>query len=92
MTEQQTQLKRVEANIAEHVRAFLASVGGVGTFRNHDLEAYVHERVPAGGESPLRIMRKMRANGEIICPCIGGKGLYRFDGFREPGLTQGVLF
>lgn len=85
MTDQDTQLARVNSRIAEHVVAFLAEVGGVGTFRAADLQQYVSDRMTAAPGSADRILRKLKRDGLIDYVVLNRRGsLYRFDGFCEP--------
>lgn len=99
MNEQSAQIARVESRVAEHIRAFLASVGGVGTFRARDLQAFVAEKIPGSAPASAdRILRKLKREGVIDYVVLNrGESLYRFDGFSEPEpeavtMKQGWLF
>lgn len=62
---QSANLRRVSANLSAYVLAFVGRCGQGGTFRLAELTAYVTERHGSAPSSPDRILRDLRAKGQL---------------------------
>lgn len=84
--EQETNLRRVRANLGALVLAFCRDRLALGApvFRIADLQGYVSEHALAAPASPDRILRDLRRRGKVSYDVINRAGsVYRLAGVSE---------
>jgi len=64
-TEQDRQLRRVKSKLASTIELFFEGINIGETFHSDDLHNFVNERVQCSPASDTRVMRDMRAAGQI---------------------------